>query len=73
LKQINEIKDFLLTARRGRDAHSVKIKRSKDMFKFKGFNIVGFGCTTCIVIHEIWTNQFLPGMIQVFGHSDLKA
>ncbi|CAI8595678.1 unnamed protein product [Vicia faba] len=35
LKQINEIKDFLLTARRGRDAHSVKIKRSKDMFKFK--------------------------------------
>ncbi|KAF6140101.1 hypothetical protein GIB67_001842 [Kingdonia uniflora] len=33
-KQINEIKDFLLTARR-KDARSVKIKRSKDVVKFK--------------------------------------
>ncbi|KAI5330165.1 hypothetical protein L3X38_029564 [Prunus dulcis] len=33
-KQIHEIKDFLLTARR-KDAHSVKIKRSKDVVKFK--------------------------------------
>ncbi|BBN69010.1 Ribosomal L38e protein family [Prunus dulcis] len=33
-KQIHEIKDFLLTARR-KDAHSVKIKRSKDAVKFK--------------------------------------
>ncbi|KAL7169200.1 hypothetical protein ACSBR2_034274 [Camellia fascicularis] len=32
-KQIHEIKDFLLTARR-KDARSVKIKRSKDV-KFK--------------------------------------
>ncbi|KAK9997313.1 hypothetical protein SO802_021999 [Lithocarpus litseifolius] len=34
LKQIREIKDFLLTARR-KDARSVKIKRSKDVVKFK--------------------------------------
>ncbi|BBH05502.1 Ribosomal L38e protein family [Prunus dulcis] len=33
-KQIHEIKDFLVTARR-KDAHSVKIKRSKDAVKFK--------------------------------------
>ncbi|KAG2371213.1 60S ribosomal protein [Vigna angularis] len=33
-KQIHEIKDFLLTARR-KDARSVKIKRSKDVVKFK--------------------------------------
>ncbi|KAF1888008.1 hypothetical protein Lal_00024019 [Lupinus albus] len=33
-KQIHEIKDFLLTARR-KDARSVKIKRSKDLVKFK--------------------------------------
>ncbi|KAF6173878.1 hypothetical protein GIB67_039829 [Kingdonia uniflora] len=33
-KQINEIKDFLLTARR-KDARSVKIKRNKDVVKFK--------------------------------------
>ncbi|KAF6155982.1 hypothetical protein GIB67_039313 [Kingdonia uniflora] len=33
-KQINEIKDFLLTARK-KDARSVKIKRSKDVVKFK--------------------------------------
>jgi large subunit ribosomal protein L38e len=33
-KQIMEIKDFLLTARR-KDARSVKIKRSKDVVKFK--------------------------------------
>ncbi|XP_071723896.1 large ribosomal subunit protein eL38z/eL38y-like [Rutidosis leptorrhynchoides] len=33
-KQIHEIKDFLLTARRA-DARSVKIKRSKDVVKFK--------------------------------------
>ncbi|KAF6140102.1 hypothetical protein GIB67_001843 [Kingdonia uniflora] len=33
-KKINEIKDFLLTARR-KDARSVKIKRSKDVVKFK--------------------------------------
>merc|ERR1712216_1011145 len=33
-KQINEIKDFLLTARR-KDAKSVKIKKSKDVVKFK--------------------------------------
>eukprot|EP01047_Picozoa_sp_COSAG01_P012903 COSAG01_NODE_592_length_15109_cov_39.247435_19_plen_103_part_00 len=33
-KQINEIKDFLLTARR-KDAQSVKIKKSKTVTKFK--------------------------------------
>ncbi|XP_074292378.1 large ribosomal subunit protein eL38-like [Silene latifolia] len=33
-KQIHEIKDFLLTARR-KDARSVNIKKSKDMVKFK--------------------------------------
>ncbi|KAJ4802320.1 hypothetical protein LUZ62_014886 [Rhynchospora pubera] len=33
-KQIHEIKDFLLTARR-KDARSVKIKRSKNEVKFK--------------------------------------
>eukprot|EP00873_Tetraselmis_striata_P019824 jgi/Tetstr1/440088/TSEL_028446.t1 len=33
-KQINEIKDFLLTARR-KDARSVKIKKSGDVTKFK--------------------------------------
>ncbi|KAI9185173.1 hypothetical protein LWI28_005004 [Acer negundo] len=33
-KQIHKIKDFLLTARR-KDARSVKIKRSKDVVKFK--------------------------------------
>nr|TKR98678.1 60S ribosomal protein L38 [Populus alba] len=33
-KQIHEIKDFLLTARR-KDARSVKIKRSRDAVKFK--------------------------------------
>ncbi|XP_016709033.1 60S ribosomal protein L38 [Gossypium hirsutum] len=33
-KQIHEIKDFLLTARR-KDACSVKIKKSKDFVKFK--------------------------------------
>jgi large subunit ribosomal protein L38e len=33
-KQINEIKDFLLTARR-KDARSIKIKRSKEVVKFK--------------------------------------
>ncbi|XP_068661910.1 large ribosomal subunit protein eL38z/eL38y-like [Aristolochia californica] len=33
-KQIHEIKDFLLTARR-KDARSVKIKRNKDVVKFK--------------------------------------
>jgi large subunit ribosomal protein L38e len=33
-KQIHEIKDFLVTARR-KDARSVKIKRSKDVVKFK--------------------------------------
>ncbi|RLN29312.1 hypothetical protein C2845_PM05G16900 [Panicum miliaceum] len=33
-KQIHEIKDFLLTARR-KDVRSVKIKRSKDVVKFK--------------------------------------
>ncbi|XP_073316041.1 large ribosomal subunit protein eL38z/eL38y-like isoform X1 [Primulina huaijiensis] len=33
-KQIHEIKDFLLTARR-KDARSVKIKRSKGAVKFK--------------------------------------
>ena len=33
-KQINEIKDFLLTARR-KDARSVKIKKSGDITKFK--------------------------------------
>jgi len=33
-KQINEIKDFLLTARR-KDAKSVKIKKSKEICKFK--------------------------------------
>ena len=32
-KQIHEIKDFLLIARR-KDARSVKIKRSKDVVKF---------------------------------------
>ncbi|KAG2666723.1 hypothetical protein I3760_15G077100 [Carya illinoinensis] len=34
-KQIHEIKDFLLNASR-KDAHSVKIKRSRDVMKFKG-------------------------------------
>ncbi|XP_042058271.1 60S ribosomal protein L38-like [Salvia splendens] len=33
-KQIHEIKDFLLTARRP-DATSVRIKKSKDVVKFK--------------------------------------
>ncbi|KAF9611672.1 hypothetical protein IFM89_034855, partial [Coptis chinensis] len=33
-KQIHEIKDFLLIARR-KDARSVKIKKSKDVVKFK--------------------------------------
>jgi large subunit ribosomal protein L38e len=33
-KQINEIKDFLLTARR-KDAKSVKIKKSTGQVKFK--------------------------------------
>lgn len=33
-KQISEIKDFLLTARR-KDARSVKIKKSGDVTKFK--------------------------------------
>ncbi|TVU38738.1 hypothetical protein EJB05_12123 [Eragrostis curvula] len=33
-KQINEIKDFLLTARR-KDARSVRIKRAKGAVKFK--------------------------------------
>ncbi|KAI3836301.1 hypothetical protein MKX03_031585 [Papaver bracteatum] len=33
-KQINEVKDFLLTARR-KDARSVRIKKSKDVVKFK--------------------------------------
>ncbi|CAH3191068.1 unnamed protein product, partial [Porites evermanni] len=33
-KQIHEIKDFLLTARR-KDAKSVKIKKIKDTVKFK--------------------------------------
>ncbi|XP_035695728.1 60S ribosomal protein L38-like [Branchiostoma floridae] len=33
-KQIHEIKDFLLTARR-KDAKSVKIKKNKDNVKFK--------------------------------------
>ena len=33
-KQINEIKDFLLTARR-KDARSVKIKKTGDVTKFK--------------------------------------
>ncbi|KAK7401740.1 hypothetical protein VNO78_13452 [Psophocarpus tetragonolobus] len=33
-KQIHEIKDFLLTARR-KDARSVKIKRSRDVVNFK--------------------------------------
>ncbi|KAK4343668.1 hypothetical protein RND71_036762 [Anisodus tanguticus] len=33
-KQIHEIKDFLLTARR-KDARSVKIKKNKGMVKFK--------------------------------------
>uniref|UniRef100_A0A175YS62 60S ribosomal protein L38 n=1 Tax=Daucus carota subsp. sativus TaxID=79200 RepID=A0A175YS62_DAUCS len=33
-KQIHEIKDFLLTARR-KDARSVKIKKNKDVVKFK--------------------------------------
>ncbi|XP_051218784.2 large ribosomal subunit protein eL38z/eL38y-like, partial [Lolium perenne] len=33
-KQIHEIKDFLLTARR-KDARSVRIKRTKDAVKFK--------------------------------------
>ena len=33
-RQINEIKDFLLTARR-KDARSVKIKKSGDVTKFK--------------------------------------
>ena len=33
-KQISEIKDFLLTARR-KDAQSVKIKKSKTVTKFK--------------------------------------
>ncbi|RUS76333.1 hypothetical protein EGW08_015895, partial [Elysia chlorotica] len=33
-KQIQEIKDFLLTARR-KDAKSVKIKKNKDNVKFK--------------------------------------
>ncbi|WVZ66277.1 hypothetical protein U9M48_015521 [Paspalum notatum var. saurae] len=33
-KQIHEIKDFLLTARR-KDARSVRIKRAKGAFKFK--------------------------------------
>lgn len=33
-KQIKEIKDFLLTARR-KDAKSVKIKKNKDNVKFK--------------------------------------
>ena len=33
-KQINEIKDFLLTARR-KDARSVKIKKTRDVTKFK--------------------------------------
>uniref|UniRef100_A0A0E0ECT7 60S ribosomal protein L38 n=1 Tax=Oryza meridionalis TaxID=40149 RepID=A0A0E0ECT7_9ORYZ len=38
-KQIHEIKDFLLTARRKdarrKDARSVRIKRTKDAVKFK--------------------------------------
>ncbi|XP_031563295.1 60S ribosomal protein L38 [Actinia tenebrosa] len=33
-KQIHEIKDFLVTARR-KDAKSVKIKKTKDSVKFK--------------------------------------
>eukprot|EP00897_Mesotaenium_endlicherianum_P007408 jgi/Mesen1/6696/ME000343S05862 len=33
-KQIHEIKDFLLTARR-KDARSVKIKKTGDVVKFK--------------------------------------
>ena len=33
-KQINEIKDFLMTARK-KDARSVKIKKSKGVTKFK--------------------------------------
>ncbi|CAD5123611.1 DgyrCDS11938 [Dimorphilus gyrociliatus] len=33
-KQIMEIKDFLLTARR-KDAKSVKIKKNRDNYKFK--------------------------------------
>ncbi|XLR47358.1 hypothetical protein HN51_031450, partial [Arachis hypogaea] len=34
LKQIHEIKNFLLRARR-KDARSMKIKRSRDVVKFK--------------------------------------
>ncbi|CAF2094089.1 unnamed protein product [Brassica rapa] len=49
-KQIHEIKDFLLTARR-KDARSVKIKRSKDIVKFK-VRCSKYLYTLCVVDQE---------------------
>ena len=55
-KQIQEIKDFLLTARR-KDAKSVKIKKNKGNTKFK----VGRG--TVLVVTNL--DSFYPA---VFNH-----
>ncbi|KAF2283120.1 hypothetical protein GH714_043444 [Hevea brasiliensis] len=61
-KQIHEIKDFLLTARR-KDARSVKIKRSKDVVKFKGLFSPSSHISMCLAGTEIpgWFNYQSPG------------
>ncbi|BFG21956.1 hypothetical protein CerSpe_082310 [Prunus speciosa] len=64
-KQIHEIKDFLLTARR-KDARSVKIKRSKDAVKFK-VRCSKYLYTLCVFDSEKADKlkQFLPPGLSV--------
>ncbi|MCL7031300.1 hypothetical protein MKW94_018376, partial [Papaver nudicaule] len=58
-KQINEIKDFLLTSRR--KARSVRIKKSKDEVKFKvrcSKYLLSYLLLFKILNDQIWLNCF---------------
>ncbi|KAF3682316.1 Actin-related protein 7 [Capsicum annuum] len=72
-KQIHEIKDFLLTARR-KDARSVKIKKNKDMVKFK-VRCSKYLYTLCVSDFEKADKlkQSLPPEILGFGYQNLVA
>ncbi|MED6128068.1 60S ribosomal protein L38-1, partial [Stylosanthes scabra] len=70
-KQIHEIKDFLLTARR-KDARSVKIKRSTDVVKFK-VRCSKYLYTLCVFDSEKADKlkQTLPPVIEFLGYVPL--
>jgi large subunit ribosomal protein L38e len=70
-KQIHEIKDFLVTARR-KDARAVKIKRSKDVVKFK-VRCSKYLYTLCVFDNEKadkLKQSLPPGITNLFNYID---